>query len=54
MAIGGLLSIVAPTWTAYLIAFIFDATWIGCMALEWVARYDPLSARLPRRMGWLA
>ncbi|WP_030674877.1 hypothetical protein [Streptomyces cellulosae] len=52
VAIGGLLSMAFNPAVSYGIACVFDATWIGLMALEWIARYDPERASLPRRMGW--
>jgi hypothetical protein len=54
VSIGGLLSLTAPQWVSYMIASAFDATWIGCMALEWVYRYDSARAALPRRTAWVA
>ncbi|GAA4016097.1 protein transporter Sec31 [Streptomyces plumbiresistens] len=54
VAIGGLLALTSPVWVAYLIAFVFDAAWIGCLVLEWINRYDPERARTPRRAGWAA
>ncbi|MGW2565800.1 protein transporter Sec31 [Streptomyces sp. NPDC001537] len=54
VAIGGLLALTSPLWVAYMIAFVFDAAWIGMMTLEWINRYDPVRARLPRRAGWAA
>ncbi|MEU8866911.1 hypothetical protein [Streptomyces umbrinus] len=54
VAIGGLLAMTSPVWVAYLIAFVFDAAWIGCLTLEWINRYDPERARTPRRAGWAA
>lgn len=51
--IGGLLSLRAPEWAAYTAAVTFDAAWIICMALEWLARHDPQRARTPRIAGWL-
>jgi hypothetical protein len=54
VAIGGLLSMTSPVWVAYMIAFVFDATWIGCLTLEWINRYDPVRASVPRRAGWVA
>ncbi|WP_052310363.1 hypothetical protein [Streptomyces viridochromogenes] len=51
VAIGALLAMVGPTWTAYMIAFVFDAAWIGCLVLEWINRYDPERARTPRKAG---
>src|SRR5438445_12346048 len=52
VAIGGLLSMAFHPVISYAIACVFDATWIGLMTLEWIARYDPERASLPRRAGW--
>lgn len=54
VAIGDLLAGVAPTWAAYLVAGVFDLTWITCMVLEWLSRYDRKSAALPIVAGWIA
>src|SRR3972149_3770615 len=54
VAIGDLLSGVAPVWTSYLVAGVFDLAWITCMVLEWLSRYDQDRARLPVVCGWLA
>jgi hypothetical protein len=54
VAIGDLLSGVAPAWTAYLVAGVFDLAWITCMVLEWLSRYDRDRAGLPIVCGWLA
>lgn len=54
VAIGGLLAMTSPVWVAYMIAFVFDATWIGCLTLEWINRYDSERARTPRKAGWAA
>jgi hypothetical protein len=54
VSIGSLLSMVAPTWTAFMIAAVFDLAWIGCLTLEWVNRYDPQKAAQPRKAGWMA
>ncbi|MEV7342906.1 protein transporter Sec31 [Streptomyces sp. NPDC093544] len=54
VAIGGLLSMAFNPAISYGIACVFDATWIGLMTLEWIARYDSQRASLPRRMGWAA
>ncbi|MET9954230.1 protein transporter Sec31 [Streptomyces sp. NPDC006339] len=53
-SIGALLDIVVITPAAYAAAGVFDLVWISCMALEWLARYDPARAALPRRAGWIA
>lgn len=50
-SIGDLLSLVTIAPAAYAAAIAFDLAWILCMAVEWLARYDPKRARLPRNMG---
>jgi hypothetical protein len=52
--IGDLLARVAIAPAAYGAAVAFDLAWIVFMAVEWLARYDPRRARLPRRAGHLA
>jgi hypothetical protein len=54
VAIGNLLSSMAPTWVSYLVAVVFDLTWVACMGAEWLMRYDRKRAKIPRRAGWLA
>lgn len=54
VAIGGLLSGVAPVWAAYLVAGVFDLAWIVCLILEWLCRFDRARARLPVFCGWVA
>lgn len=54
VAIGTLLSSMAPTWVSYLVAVIFDMTWAACMGAEWLMRYDKERAWLPRTAGWVA
>ena len=54
VAIGSLLGLAFHPIISYAIACVFDATWIGLMTLEWIARYDPERASLPRNMGWVA
>lgn len=51
---GALLDRAAPAWAAYPAALAFDAAWMTCQALEWLARYDPDRARAPRRFGYVA
>ncbi|MDT9688177.1 protein transporter Sec31 [Streptomyces sp. P9(2023)] len=53
-SIGALLDLVVITPAAYAAAAVFDLVWIACMALEWLARYDPARAALPRRAGYVA
>ncbi|MGW5736992.1 MULTISPECIES: protein transporter Sec31 [Streptomyces] len=50
-SIGDLLARVTIAPAAYAAAVAFDLAWILCMAVEWLARYDPKRARLPRNMG---
>lgn len=50
-SIGDLLARVTVAPAAYGAAVAFDLAWILCMAVEWLARYDPARATLPRRMG---
>lgn len=54
VSIGDLLSQAAPTWVSYLVAAVFDLAWIGCLAVEWLARFDQRRARLPKVAGWVA
>lgn len=50
-SIGDLLANVTIAPAAYAAAVAFDLAWILCMAVEWLSRYDPARARLPRNMG---
>lgn len=50
-SIGDLLARVTVAPAAYAAAVAFDLAWILCMAVEWLARYDPARVVLPRRMG---
>jgi hypothetical protein len=50
-SIGDLLARVTIAPAAYAAAVAFDLAWILCMAVEWLSRYDPARASLPRRMG---
>lgn len=50
-SIGDLLARVTIGPAAYAAAVAFDLAWILCMAVEWLSRYDPARARLPRNMG---
>jgi len=54
VSIGALLSQAAPVWAAYLVAGVFDLAWITCLTVEWLSRYEPSKATLPRRAGWAA
>ncbi|KMS71317.1 protein transporter Sec31 [Streptomyces leeuwenhoekii] len=50
-SIGDLLARAVIEPAAYGAAVVFDLAWIGCMAVEWLARYDEDRAALPRRAG---
>ncbi|MEU4996564.1 protein transporter Sec31 [Streptomyces sp. NPDC021622] len=50
-SIGDLLARVTVAPAAYAAAVAFDLAWILCMAVEWLARYDPARAEQPRNMG---
>ncbi|GAB2731695.1 protein transporter Sec31 [Streptomyces bullii] len=50
-SIGDLLSAVTIAAVAYTAAVAFDASWIMCMAVEWLLRYDPERAQVARRAG---
>lgn len=50
-SIGALLGLVVFPLAAYAAAAVFDLVWLSCMALEWLARYDPARARGPRNAG---
>ncbi|MGV9802811.1 hypothetical protein ACWDTP_32645, partial [Mycobacterium sp. NPDC003449] len=52
--VGDLLSNTVPAFVAYPVAVGYDAPWVGCMALEWLARYDADRARAPRIAGHIA
>jgi hypothetical protein len=47
VAIGGMLTLLAPPWAAYLVAGVFDAGWAACLIAEWLLRYDSARARIP-------
>lgn len=53
-SIGALLDRVVIAPAAYGAALVFDAVWIACMGVEYLARYDQRRARLPRAAGWCA
>ncbi|MGW7435690.1 protein transporter Sec31 [Streptomyces sp. NPDC054849] len=53
-SIGALLDLLVVAPAAYAAAVTFDLVWISCMALEWLARYDPPRARAPRIAGHVA
>lgn len=51
VAIGGMLTRLAPAWAAYLVAGVFDAGWAACLIAEWILRYDSKRAKTPRNAG---
>jgi hypothetical protein len=51
VAIGEMLSILAPAWAAYLVAGAFDAGWAACLIAEWILRHDSTRAQTPARAG---
>jgi hypothetical protein len=51
VAIGGMLTLLAPAWAAYLVAGVFDAGWTACLIAEWILRYDSKRAEVPRNAG---
>lgn len=53
-SIGSLLSRAVEPAIAYGTATAFDLVWIVCMAVEWLNRYNPAAAVLPRRAGHAA
>ncbi|MFF5842139.1 protein transporter Sec31 [Streptomyces massasporeus] len=50
-SIGDLLAAVTISVVAYAAAVAFDASWIMCMGVEWLLRYDPERAQIARRAG---
>ncbi|MHB9857639.1 hypothetical protein [Streptomyces sp. YIM S03343] len=53
VSVGAMLDRVAPAWAAYMIAAIFDLTWIVAMATEYVLRFEPARQRVPKTLGWI-
>lgn len=51
VAIGSMLTLLAPAWAAYLVAGVFDAGWAACLIAEWLLRYDSRRATIPMRVG---
>lgn len=51
VAIGSMLTLLAPAWAAYLVAGVFDAGWAACLVAEWLLRYDSKRAEIPRNVG---
>lgn len=52
VAIGSMLTLLVPPWTAYLVAGIFDIGWVSCLIAEWLMRYNDSKAKLPRKAGY--
>ncbi|MEU1410119.1 MULTISPECIES: protein transporter Sec31 [unclassified Streptomyces] len=50
-SIGDLLALATVSVVAYAAAVAFDATWIMCMAVEWLLRYDPARAKAAQKAG---
>ncbi|MGW5477675.1 protein transporter Sec31 [Streptomyces sp. NPDC004008] len=50
-SVGALLAMSTVAVVAYAAGVAFDATWIMCMGAEWLLRYDPARAELPRKAG---
>ncbi|MFJ9128922.1 protein transporter Sec31 [Streptomyces sp. NPDC102340] len=50
-SIGDLLSLATISVVAYAAGVAFDLTWVMCMGVEWLLRYDPKRAALARRGG---
>ncbi|MFJ8538145.1 protein transporter Sec31 [Streptomyces sp. NPDC093591] len=50
-SIGDLLSAVTISVVAYAAAIAFDASWIMCMGVEWLLRYDPARAKAAQKAG---
>ncbi|MFJ9037453.1 protein transporter Sec31 [Streptomyces sp. NPDC102406] len=53
-SVGDLLSLATISAVAYAAGVAFDLTWIMCMGVEWLLRYDPARAAVPRRAGHVA
>jgi hypothetical protein len=53
-SIGALLSVAVAAVIAYGAAVAFDASWIMCMGVEWLLRYDPERAAIAKRAGRFA
>ncbi|GAQ52082.1 hypothetical protein [Streptomyces acidiscabies] len=53
-SVGGLLAMATIAVVAYAAGIAFDASWILCMGAEWLLRYDPDRAAVPRRAGHVA
>lgn len=50
-SIGDLLAAVTISVVAYAAAVAFDASWIMCMGVEWLLRYDPERAKAAKKAG---
>lgn len=54
VSVGAMLDKLAPAWAAYMIAAVFDLTWIVAMATEYILRFEPARQRVPKAIGWIA
>lgn len=54
VSVGAMLATLAPAWAAYMIAAVFDLTWIVAMATEYVLRFEPSRQKIPKAIGWIA
>ena len=54
VSIGDLLARAVAAPAAYAAAGVFDLTWIICMAVEWLSRFDRSRAKTARRAGHAA
>lgn len=54
VSVGAMLDEVAPAWAAYMIAGIFDLTWVVAMAAEYLLRFEPARQKVPKGIGWVA
>lgn len=53
-SIGGLLAMSVVAVVAYGAGVAFDASWIMCMGVEWLLRYDPARAAAAQKAGRFA
>ncbi|MFF1834181.1 hypothetical protein ACFVXE_08240 [Streptomyces sp. NPDC058231] len=53
-SVGGLLSRMVPEPIAYGMGVVFTASWLSCLALEWLSKINPDQAQPARIAGWVA
>lgn len=53
-SVGGLLSGMVPEPVAIGMGVVFTASWLACLAWEWLSRINPEQARPARNAGWVA